>query len=423
MIKEKSDGGPDRRGNRLTFYSRAKKPKLYNALAVTVLAAALVVLVRRFLPEYRVYAETIAIGAALVCVIAMFVVALKRQIEYNPYSYNTVIYFGFSLLLASVLLSHIRYSVLVLSSTSGSADGWTFDAISYFSESAKAFLFFSAPFILFFASALVISNIALVRREGGRLRNLIGSIFAILFTSGWAALMQVSRFYSGSETEVMIFEIVTNVFAVLILYCECMLIGAIFANIVTVRYRPEYDKDYVIILGCGIAPDGTPRPLLRGRIERAVAFCEEQYTATGKKARFVVSGGKGANEPISEAQSMKNYLLEKGIPESQIILEDRSTDTLENMRFSREKIMSFGDASAKVLFSTSNYHVFRSGVWSNRVKMKAVGVGAKTKWYFWPNASVREFIGLLSEHRGKQAFILIGLLAVYSALSAYSILH
>ena len=49
--------------------------------------------------------------------------------------------------------------------------------------------------------------------------------------------------------------------------------------------------------------------------------------------------------------------------------------------------------------------------------MRAVGMGAKTRWYFWPNAAVREFVGLLTEHRGKQALIFGGMLAIYSALT------
>ena len=64
-------------------------------------------------------------------------------------------------------------------------------------------------------------------------------------------------------------------------------------------------------------------------------------------------------------------------------------------------------------FSTTNYHVFRSGLMARRVKMRAVGMGAKTKWYFWPNAAVREFVGILTEHRLKQALILGGVVAIY----------
>ena len=135
----------------------------------------------------------------------------------------------------------------------------------------------------------------------------------------------------------------------------------------------------------------------------------------GKELVFVTSGGKGEDEVISESRSMKNYLMTQGIREEQIIEEDRSTSTFENMKFSKEKIME-RNPEGKIAFSTTNFHVFRAGLWARRVKMRAIGIGAPTKWYFWPNAAVREFAGLLSQHRLKQALILGGMFVVYAVL-------
>ena len=116
---------------------------------------------------------------------------------------------------------------------------------------------------------------------------------------------------------------------------------------------------------------------------------------------------------------MKKYLMEHGVPEERILEEDRSTDTLENMKFSKEKIWAI-DPQAKVAFSTTNYHVFRSGLFARRVKMRAVGMGAETRWYFWPNAAVREFAGLLTRHRGKQALILGSMIGIYTVLTLFA---
>ena len=113
---------------------------------------------------------------------------------------------------------------------------------------------------------------------------------------------------------------------------------------------------------------------------------------------------------------MCDYLLDQDIPTEDVILEDRSTDTAENMRFSKQKIDEAG-GEGKIAFFTTNYHVFRAGLKARRVKMRAVGMGAPTKWYFWPNAAVREFVGLLTEHRLKQGLLLFGLAAVYAGLT------
>ena len=129
---------------------------------------------------------------------------------------------------------------------------------------------------------------------------------------------------------------------------------------------------------------------------------------------LVPSGGQGPNEVISESDSMKAYLLEQGIPEEHILQEDQSESTYENMLFSKRKMEEEG-ITGNVAFATTNYHVFRSGLMARRVKMRAVGMGAKTKWYFWPNAAVREFVGILTDHRLKQALILGGMVLFYAA--------
>jgi hypothetical protein len=77
----------------------------------------------------------------------------------------------------------------------------------------------------------------------------------------------------------------------------------------------------------------------------------------------------------------------------------------------------------KVVFATTNYHVFRSGTYARKAKMRAVGIGSKTKWYFWPNASVREFISLLTEHRGKQLLIFTGLIVFYTVLTLLALVQ
>ena len=113
---------------------------------------------------------------------------------------------------------------------------------------------------------------------------------------------------------------------------------------------------------------------------------------------------------------MRRYLAQQGVSQAQMVLEDQSTDTAENMAFSKEKILSL-NPDGKVAYSTTNYHVFRAGLLARRVKLRAQGMGARSKWYFWPNASVREFVGLLTQHRVKQALILVGLIVSYVALT------
>ena len=402
------------------FDTRDVKPKVWNIAVVSVIAAVVlgIMISRQAAPA----AVAAVVAVYLLMVIVFLLAAFVMQLQYNPYSYNTLYYSGLAIFLFSAFVTDLSAIHFILKSDIKGMDA-AFRLFSVFEGSARTYMLYSLPFILVYSAALCISNISLIRHEGKRLVNLLGIILAFLLVGGEAFLFFGNYYVSGSETEVMIHDLLFNLFAAFYLYFECMLIGTIIANVIVVRYEPEKDKDYLIILGCGIRKDGTPTPLLAGRIDRAVRFAKEQEALTGKVPVFVTSGGKGPDEVTSESEAMKNYLLERGIPEKQILEEDRSTSTFENMQFSK-KLIDAEDPKAKVAFSTTNYHVFRSGLMARRVKMRAVGIGARTKWYFWPNAAVREFVGLLTEHRIKQGLILGGMIASYiiATVVAYKVI-
>ncbi|MBR3486481.1 MAG: YdcF family protein [Clostridia bacterium] len=395
------------------FDTRDKKPKLYWLIPFAVVYAACLALLIAFGGEGFAVPMCIATIAFFSLTAAALFHAFKEQLKYNPYSYNTIYYIGFALFICTVVITN----VILLAKMLAHPDLYNAEYIvSDICFSASNYMFFSAPFILAFSLALCVSNISLLIHERKRFVNVLGIILALLLIAGEVFLFMFDRYAQGSQFEVMMHDIVSSIFASIYLYFECMVIGAIIANIIVVSYKPDLNKDYIIILGCGLRPDGTPTPLLRGRIERALAFYNKQKDETGKELKFIASGGQGPNEVNSESTAIKRFLIEKGIPEEMIIEEDRSSSTLENMRNSKEIIFS-EDPAAKVLFSTTNYHVFRSGLSARRVKMRAVGIGAKTKWYFWPNAAVREFVGLLSSHRVKQAVILGSMILFYVILT------
>ena len=394
------------------FDTRKKKPKVYNiAIASGITAAAVAVMILAG-GEALLPVISVTVTVYLAVVLGMLITAFFRQLQYNPYSYNTIYYFGFSLFVLSVLITHIVQTVYILQNQ----EGYRISSIaSLLLGSARNYMLLSSPLVLAFSVALVVSNISLLRHEVRRFVNVLGILLAFLLVAGELFLFFADRYFSGSFTELIIHELLVSLFAAFYLYFECMLIGAAVGDVIAARYWPDKDKDFIIILGCSFRKDGTPTPLLAGRINRALDFYRQQLAETGKAAVLVPSGGKGSDERISEALCMKNYLLAQGVPEEHILMEDRSRNTYENMRFSKDLIDAV-NPEAKVAFSTTNYHVFRSGIMARRVKLKAQGMGAKTKWYFWPNAAVREFAGLLSQHKGKQAIILISMVAIYVGL-------
>lgn len=119
-------------------------------------------------------------------------------------------------------------------------------------------------------------------------------------------------------------------------------------------HAPEH-LDYLLVLGAGLNGD-RPSYTLELRLENALS-----YLNTHPGTKIVVSGGRGSAEALSEAQSMYNWLIEKGVDSSLILMEDRSTTTAENMQFSFPIIKEdASDPDLRIGIVTSNFHIFRS---------------------------------------------------------------
>ena len=392
-----------------------KKPKVYHIAVLSTAVLAVLVLLLFFGGERQIRLISLLLAAYFLAMSVLLLRAFFLQIRYNLYSYNTIIYFGFALFTFFIALT---CALLFFGIRDLDSENIPPRVFSILLSSAEYYMLVTLPFLLVFSVALVISNISLIRHEGFRAVNVLGMVLAFLILGGEALIFFRDYAVSGSLQEVMYHDILSNSIAAIYLYFECMMIGTMVADAIAARYEPKKNKDYIIVLGCAIRKDGTPTPLLRGRLDRALSFASDQETETGKAPVFVLSGGKGPDEMISEAECMRRYLAEQGVPEERMILEDQSTDTAENMKFSKEKILA-QKADAVVAFSTTNYHVFRSGLKARRVKLRAQGMGCRSKWYFWPNAAVREFIGLLTQHRLKQGLILGALIVLYVVMTFF----
>ena len=122
------------------------------------------------------------------------------------------------------------------------------------------------------------------------------------------------------------------------------------------RYRqPPEDAGFVIVLGCGIFPDGQLTLSLKNRLDAAYDYLKEH-----EGSLCIVSGGQGANEPVPEAQAMSAYLRSRGIHPDRILMEDRSDSTLRNLMYSREIMARYPMQPQTAAIVTSDFHVFRA---------------------------------------------------------------
>ena len=151
--------------------------------------------------------------------------------------------------------------------------------------------------------------------------------------------------------------------------------------------------DYMIILGAGLY-GGEPSPSLRYRLQQAL-----EYANKYPQVPIVVSGGQGSNEWISEAEAMQRFLVKHGIKEERIIKEDRSTNTGENLLFTREVIKYAGETERpKVMIVTSEYHMFRSKLLARRYGFIPYGICAPTPAYpryLKPLYYIREYFAVI----------------------------
>ena len=149
---------------------------------------------------------------------------------------------------------------------------------------------------------------------------------------------------------------VVNVLKILTLVGLCLI--AISFVIIEVKIwrgnkmKTKNDTQCLVVLGAGVY--GTrPSASLRSRMDAAI-----QYLNKNPKVFAILSGGQGVGEDISEAEAMRRYLVEHGIAEDRLILEDRSTDTVENLTYSFAIAKEKGFAELAVV--TNDFHMYRS---------------------------------------------------------------
>lgn len=120
------------------------------------------------------------------------------------------------------------------------------------------------------------------------------------------------------------------------------------------RDRVAGEPSLMIILGCQVKPWG-PSILLQDRLNKALDYLEDHPDTV-----VVVSGGQGADEPTTEAAAMRDYLVERGFPAEQILLEGHSFNTLQNLRFSMDLLEAEGyDVTGEVAVVSNAFHLTR----------------------------------------------------------------
>lgn len=168
-----------------------------------------------------------------------------------------------------------------------------------------------------------------------------------------------------------------------------------FAGFLTIRMigainnKPD-SPCTVVVLGCHVK--GTePSLMLARRLD--VTY---DYMIENPDVKCIVSGGQGSGEDISEADAMKLYLMDKGIDSERILKEDKSTNTLENISFSKE-VLKKNDLDSEIVIVTDGFHQYRASLIADKLELNSYSVSCNTRLELVPTYWVREWFALAKE--------------------------
>ena len=177
----------------------------------------------------------------------------------------------------------------------------------------------------------------------------------------------------------------------------CIGLTFFFAMEVIIISFPKHNEkkdDYIIVLGAGLTDRTTPTETLRDRLNTTIKCLEGN-----ENAYLVLSGGQGIDEDLPEANAMSKYLQDRGVNKDKIIIEDKSSDTNENLKFSKEKIEEHSHKSLKdveVKIVTTDFHAFRSSILAKRNGyVNFDNYSSPTVWYLIPITYTREAFAIV----------------------------
>lgn len=217
---------------------------------------------------------------------------------------------------------------------------------------------------------------------------------------------------NGQESYVVCKAVIVNLmlfFVVVGCFITVSFVVYMILSVLACLKPKNCDGDFILIHGCHT---GTIiSPILKHRVDKAL----EVFKNGGEKAMFVLSGGKGSDEPVSEACAMHDYLIMNGVQQKKMFLEDESTTTFENIKIVHE-MTSPSNRDPLYIIVSDDYHVLRASIYARKLDMRVKTIGAKTKIYYWFYGTIREFLAVL---RDNKEFFIIEIISVFLLAEFY----
>lgn len=176
---------------------------------------------------------------------------------------------------------------------------------------------------------------------------------------------------SKSLKRMIIVIILFGLLACLVLAAvNIIMIKTVESRILTPELAADYDADCVLVLGAGVYSDGSPSPMLQDRLEGGIELYE-----LGAAPKLLMSGDH-SREDYDEVNTMKDYAMDKGVPDQDVFMDHAGFSTYDSLYRARDVFQA-----KKVIIVTQKYHMYRALYIADQLGLEAVGVNSDPRSY------------------------------------------
>lgn len=141
--------------------------------------------------------------------------------------------------------------------------------------------------------------------------------------------------------------------------------------------------DAIVVLGAA-QYQGKPSPVLRARLDHAIALYRDSVAST-----LILTGGVGVGDTTSEAEVGRRYAIKAGVPHGRIIVERAGISTEQSMRTVGRLMQRRGLSSAVMV--SDPFHMLRLRIMAGRygirpfsspTRTSPIREGSGTEWRY-----------------------------------------
>lgn len=251
----------------------------------------------------------------------------------------------------------------------------------------KKILLKSIPGIIFIVLGLKsLQYFSTVNKIGVTFSGFFSALGLLLLITGIAIILIPDKYFSKLKKLIRVLVILAILFTISFAITEGIIINS-------GEKAENAGTDYIVVLGAAVKGK-TPSLILSERLGKSLVYINKH-----PDTKIILSGGRGPGEDITEAEAMKKYLISKGVDESKIIKEEKSTNTFENLKNSKKIIEGLQETqnvkNVKIEIVTSDFHMFRAKMLAKREGFTAYGYPSETPKWLAPLYYTREYFAAI----------------------------